>query len=175
MILNNIRNYLAGPINFVDDDGVGWREKYTKLLKQVNPTIIVLDPCHKPLGLGSEVGTEKKLAKEWKRLGEWGKITEYAKNYRRIDLRMVDHSHLFTLYVDTDVHMCGSYNELHFAEQTHKPRFAILKNGRSNAPDWLFTQIRYNDMFDSVEECIQRIDDLDKGKLQLDDRWVLGI
>lgn len=173
MILNNISIYLAGPINFASDDGIGWRQHFKQQVLRINPTITFFDPCDKPKNLGSEVGVEKKLVQEWKRAGDWDRITQYVKTYRRYDLRGIDKSDLFVINVDTSMHMCGSYNELHFAEQAHKPRFAILPQGKANAPDWLFSQIRHTDMFESIESCVERIESLNSGVIPLDDRWVL--
>lgn len=171
--LDNIQIYLAGPINFVADDGVGWRQKLKKLVGDFNDKIKFFDPCNKPSDLQSEVGYEKEYVRKLKCGGQWDEVTKFVKNYRRSDLRMVDHSHAFVIYVDTSVHMCGSYDELHFAEAAHKPRYAILPNGMVNAPDWLFSQIRHEHMFDSVENFVEYLEQLDSGETPLDDRWVL--
>ena len=45
--LNGLRCYLAGPIDYAEDDGVGWRNRATKWLAQKG--VQVMDPCNKPV------------------------------------------------------------------------------------------------------------------------------
>ncbi len=175
-ILKGLTVYLAGPIDRAKDDGLTWRNEVKRKLKEKNIKVKVFDPTHKPKSLGtkipSEIGEEKKLVKDLKRKGEWDKAAKIVNIYRRYDLRMVDTCNFFVIYIDTDIHSCGSYNELFLAETQHKPIFGIIKQKKEDLPDWLMDVINYNELFESVEEFIQYLMCLDNGEIELDDRWV---
>ena len=58
--LDGLTAFLSGPIDRVDDDGVGWRKELRKKCKNAKLPLKFFDPTDKPEGLGSEVGDEKK-------------------------------------------------------------------------------------------------------------------
>lgn len=173
--LKDARCYLIGPITFAKDDGIGWRQNIQQMCKSNGIEINFLDPTNKPNGMGQEVGIEKSTAKEWKRTKQYDKLREYVKKYRRIDLRMVDISDFVIAYIDTNIFMFGSVDEIVTAERQKKPILCILPQGIENAPDWLFaiTEIKY--MFESIEDLFQFLCRINSGDIDLheDDKWVL--
>ena len=88
-------------------------------------------------------------------------------------MRSVDYSDAIIALIDSDIHMCGTYNEIFLAESQHKPILAIIKGGPAKAPGWIFDVIRWQEMFCSVEECVEYLDKIDKSEIDIDDRWVL--
>ncbi len=92
---------------------------------------------------------------------------------RRSDLRYVDYSDCLLIYIDTDIHMCGTYHELFFGELQHKPRFVVIKGGWRKLPTWCIPIFKRHEIFEDFDSCIEHIKRLDDGTITLDDRWVL--
>ena len=171
-VLNGCFVYLAGPIDFAEDDGKEWRQKFAEVSSDWDTGLTIMDPTDKPPGLGSEVDKEKDRADELKKNGEWEDLQDMVNKYRRIDLRMVDLCDVFVMYVDTSIHMCGTYFEAAMCEIQKKPIFAIIKGGREAAPDWLFAVVHYQDMFSNVESCVNHLAMINEGSIGVDSRWV---
>lgn len=172
--MNKLKNsvcYLSGPMDFAPDDGILWRQSIR--LNTQNIGIEWLDPTNKPNGMIREIKDNKQHIKTLKEQGKFNEVVTLAKQIRRCDLRMVDTCDFVILYVDTSVHMCGSYDEAITAERQKKPVLAIIKNGKKTAPLWLFGMVKLEEMFDTVIECSDYLQDLDAGRIDMDDRWVL--
>lgn len=167
------RGYLAGPITYVDDDGVTWRRQVKEEVINRKIPIEFFDPTDKPKGLGSEIGFEKNKAVEWKRNGEFDKLSRHVKDYRRLDLRMVDNSQFLVIKINLDIYTLGSHDELITAERQCKPIFAIVDQGKEHAPDWLFAIAKHEEIFNTVEEWLDYMGKLNDGIIPLDKRWVL--
>jgi len=171
--LDGAIGYLAGAITYVSDDGICWRQDFKSRSKILIPKISFFDPTEKPKGLGSEIGYEKRQAKQWKVDGEFDKLTKHVKSYRRLDLRMVDNAHFLILNIDIDIFTLGSIDEAITSERQCKPIFAIIKQGKKNAPDWLFAMMKHQEIFENNQECVEYLAKLDSGEIELDNRWVL--
>lgn len=163
--------YLAGPIDNAKDDGVGWRRDLIAKTKHIGLKII--DPTNKPKKFKPEIGTEKQHLLQLKEEGRFAEVVEYVKGFRREDLRFVDISDGIIAYVDPDIHMCGTYDEIFTAECQRKPRMLIVKGGKKRCPNWLFGVFKLEDIFDSVDECVQRLNDIDVGTYKIGREWVL--
>ena len=172
--LNGVRIYLSGPIDRVDDDGMGWRKDFKKLCRERQLPVDFLDPTDKPEWLGSEVGEEKDRVRKLMETGKWEMAQAQARYFRHIDLRMVDASNLLVVWIDVDVHLCGTYDELFTAEDQQKPMMAIMAPGQSkwDLPSWLVAIFDENEVFDTVEECVEHLSLLHEGKITFDDRWI---
>ena len=172
-ILDKALVYMAGPIDFDDSLGVAYRQKIIEETKKRGIGIKFLDPTNKLTTLVNDVGEEQETIQQCKKRKSWTKLTKLMKQIVRSDLRQVDLSDFLIAMVDTSIHMCGTYHELIQADLQKKPVLAIIKGGKETAPSWLFGIIDYKLMFDTIEDCIQYLDDVDSGKVELDDRWVL--
>jgi hypothetical protein len=170
-LLSGAIMYLAGPIDNASDDGRGWRQELID--SSADLKIKFIDPTNKPSSCQREVGEEKLLLQSLKRAGHFARVAAFVKEFRREDLRFVDISDALIAYVDPDIHLCGTYDEIFMAERQHKPRFLIIKGGRVRCPNWLFDVFDINDMFDSVAECRKRLIEIDNGQCPMDDEWVL--
>lgn len=162
--------YLAGPIDQASDDGVGWR-KHVRI-KCGHRGIKFIDPTDKRWGT-REIGEEKKLVRSLLDQGKFKEVQQIVHPFRREDLRSVDVSDFLIAYIDPTIHMCGTYDEIFTAEREKKPRLAFINGGRKYGPTWIFDVFDVDDMFDSVDELIDRVIALDEGTYPMDDRWVL--
>jgi len=163
--------YLAGPIDYADDHGIGWRKSITEQLVQMG--ILVLDPTNKPGNLVSETQKEQDLIRKYKKEKDWTSLCKFMKSIRRTDLRLVDMSDFIIALIDTNIHMCGTYDEIFTAEDQQKPVLFIVPNGIESLSSWMYSVINPAEVFDDVESCVNYIKNINDGTLELDNRWVL--
>lgn len=173
--LTGVKVFLSGPIDRVKDDGVGWRREFIKKCKKAKLPLTYLDPTDKPKDMGSEIGDEKIRIQQLMKKGKWKQAQEEVKQFRRYDLRMVDHCHLYVMYMDVTVHACGTYDECYTAERQHKPLFIIMASGQSkyDIPSWLVALMDEDEVFESIDDCVDHLKLLNNGKILLDNRWVM--
>ena len=165
--------YLGGPIDDADDHGKGWREYVKKKLIEKKINLVVLDPTHKVGSMVSESCDQKQIHQTLKQEHRWEELSQFMKKIVREDLRQVDFCDFLIVKVDTSCHMCGTYSEIQIADLQHKPILAIIEGGREKAPSWLFGILNYQLMFDSEDECIEYLDMVNKGLIEVDSKWVL--
>ena len=171
--LNNAKVYLAGPIQFAQDDGRNWREYLKDLVYQNEIPIKVIDPKNKPINSKHKVNDEKSYANQLKQQGRWDELTKFVKEYRHLDLRYVDISDCIIVHIDTNVHMCGTYEECFLAEKQQKPILAIVNGGIGGLPDWMLAVLDKKYIFETVEDCVEKIKRINNGEESLGKEWVL--
>ena len=173
--LKGSRAYLAGPIDYCDNDGVAWRRSMSSFLRDRG--IIVLDPTEKPISglddIPSEIGEEKRKTQAMKDAGNFDGYRMISKKIRNMDLRMTDIADFLVVYLDQSIPMCGTWEELFNANRQKKPILVIVKDGPAGAPLWLHGTIHYKYMFSDLDECKAFIDDIDYGNEEMDGRWHL--
>ena len=163
--------YLAGPMDRVPDGGRDWRVWITPLLQEYG--IIVFDPLNKPIEIGTEDSENRDIRKELKQAGEFDSVASIMKEIRAVDLRMVDCSHFIICYMDIDVHMCGTYEEIFWANRMKRPVLIMCKQGKSEVPDWLFGVFPHSHMFGSWDDLLQYIHNINNGSLKdSTNRWM---
>lgn len=160
--LNGSTCYLVGAMDRVKDNGIVWRENITPFLKNLG--IFVLNPCNKPIDVGLENIENRQNRKILKENGNFEKVAKEMKLIRAIDLRMTDRSDMIIANIDTDVHACGTYEEIFWANRMKKPILIHCENGIQNLPDWLFGVLPYQFFFDSWENLKQYVLDIDNGE-----------
>ncbi len=163
--------YLSGPMDFAADGGVTWRKRIIRECYDKNIMLQFLDPTNKNNGLS--VYDELSYSKKCREEGRWKDLTDHVHEFRREDLRCVDYADFIIAYIDTNVHMCGSYDEIINAEREHKPILAIINGGKKKAPTWLFDIINWEEMFDTTIQCVEHLGKINTGKMKTDKRWVL--
>ena len=170
--LNQASVYLIGPIDNAGDYGQGWRQKVTPELQQMG--ITVLDPTNKPGGYLSETSDEQDNINKMKSNEDYKGLKDFMKKIRRCDLRLVDNADFAIAYIDTSVHMCGSYDEIFTAEDQQKPILYIVQGGIETLSSWMFAVIDDFDMvFNTVEGCLEYINKINDGEIELSDKWML--
>lgn len=171
-ILDEALICLVGPIDHLPDDGVGFRQEIKHKIIEAGLKVRFFDPTNKPVGGFKEIGHEKNYAFNLRAEGRFKELKAFVHAFRRQDLRAVHVSDIVVAYVDPDVHMCGSYNEILVAEQEDKPRLAVIKGGVRRCPLWLFDVFGPSDMFDDINSLVARLTDIDSGKHPFDPTWL---
>lgn len=170
--LFNMVTYLMGPIDRADDDGVSWRKDLRNKCEKRNFNIKFLDPTDKPIHIGQEIGEEKNRLRRLLEENKWAEAKKVVSKIRHYDLRMVDTCNFGIIYIDLNVHSCGSYDELFTAERQQKPVLVIMKQKKKDIPGWLVSFIKEEEVFESVDECVDYLGKIDSGEIIPDDRWI---
>jgi hypothetical protein len=103
-----------------------------------------LDPTQKPIHVGVEDATSRRLRGEAKASGDFAAVAREMKPIRGVDLRMVNICDFLVVNLDLDVHACGTYEEIFLANQQEKPIFVHIEQGKTAAPDWLYGALPRN-------------------------------
>jgi nucleoside 2-deoxyribosyltransferase len=168
------RAYLAGPIDHAHDDGIGWRDKAKSYLSDMD--VVVLDPTHKSFygkNLPEEVGEEKKILMQLKEEGRFDELRERMKIIRHIDLRMTDIADFVIAKIDLSIPMCGTWEEIFNANRQKKPVLIFIEQGKKAAANWLFGMCDHKYIFNSLDEVLDYIKNIDNGTIPMDGRWTL--
>jgi hypothetical protein len=144
------RGYLCGAMDRVLDGGVGWRQDIMESLSSLK--ILWLDPCRKPIDIGVEDLENRALRQRAKRAGDFEFIRNQMKQIRPVDLRMVDVSDFLIVNLDLDVHACGTYEELYWANRCKKPIIVRVAQGVEQTPDWLLGTLPFEMIFSTWDE-----------------------
>jgi hypothetical protein len=174
--MNRLRGsftYLIGAIDRVinSEDAIDWRQNITPFLQSLG--VIVLDPTNKPVvGLKED----EEIVKNKEKYIEDGKIEEFCLAVRRIrsfDLRCVDLSSFIIAYIDTDIHLCGSYEEIFSANKEKKPCLIVVKQGKSRTPRWILGAVNAETVFNNFDELKQYLKHIDQDQcIDTLRRWV---
>lgn len=155
--------YQIGAMDLAPDGGVGWREEITPFLQ--SRQIGILNPCLKPTFEAFEDDTTRKRVFKLKKEKKYGEVKEIMKQICFYDLRMVDMSSFLILYIDINIHTCGSYWEAAHAIQQQKPLLVICKQGIEHIPNWIFGLVDLSMVFNSIEECCNYLSKIDSGEI----------
>ena len=68
----------------------------------------------------------------------YDELSSMMKIIRSVDLRLVDISDFLIVNLDLDIHPCGTYEEIFWANRQKKPIIIHMVQGKEHAPDWLF-------------------------------------
>lgn len=156
--LTNQRVYLAGAMDRVADRGNGWRDNITPFLESLG--VVVFNPIKKPSTIGLEDETTHKHKLQLKYEEKYDELSYLMKSIRAIDLRLVDISDFLIVNLDLDVHPCGTYEEIFWANRQKKPIIIHMVQGKHKAPDWLFGTIPHEMIFsswDQVQDYVYKI------------------
>ena len=168
--LKNATCYLCGAMDRVDEGGVEWRRDISPKLKDMG--LGVLDPCNKPTDFAPEDGNFRDKIIELKKQKDYNEIKARMKDIVAIDLRMVDLAHFVIMYIDLNVHMCGSYHEAFVATQQKKPLLIVCKQGKHNVPNWMFGVIPHEHMFSTWDGLLLYLHKINIGQIENDhNRW----
>lgn len=157
--LSGTRAYLCGAMDRVADGGIGWRKEIGKFLESRG--VVVLDPTDKPIDIGIEDMGHRQKRRELKQAEEYGAVCKDVKLIRVTDLRMVDISDFLVVNIDTDVHACGTYEEITTANRQKKPIVIHVEQGKQHCPDWLLGMIPHELIFSSWSEVHNYLDHID--------------
>lgn len=168
--LKNQRVYLAGAMDRVADRGNGWRDNITPFLENLG--IVVFNPIKKPTVVGKEDAETHKYKTQLKQARKYDELSQLMKVIRSVDLRLVDISDFLIVNLDLDIHPCGTYEEIFWANRQKKPIIVHMVQGKQSAPDWLFGTIPHQMIFSSwqdVQSYLLNIDTLTE--IETFNRW----
>lgn len=153
IIMNRLKNqrvYLAGAMDRVADRGNGWRNNITPFLENLG--VIVFNPIKKPTAIGQEDEITHKYKTALKKEEKYDQLSLVMKTIRAVDLRLVDISDFLIVNLDLDIHPCGTYEEIFWANRQKKPIIIHMVQGKQSTPDWLFGTIPHEMIFSSWED-----------------------
>ena len=164
--------YLIGAMDRVPDGGIEWREWITPKLHKLGT--MVFNPCNKPvndprLRESPEDRERRKIAKERCDYS----VLEEGREIRNIDLEMVDHSSYIICNLDIDVHACGTYEELFWANRCKKPVLVHCNQGKKMAPDWLFWTLPHQHIFSNWDDLFAHLEYVNVKGNDETDRWTI--
>ena len=168
--LKNQRVYLAGAMDRVSDRGNGWRDSITPFLESLG--VIVFNPIKKPIMIGQEDEATHKFKIKLKLEQNYDELSQLMKVIRSVDLRLVDISDFMIVNLDLDVHPCGTYEEIFWANRQKKPIIVHMVQGKQKAPDWLFGTIPHEMIFSSwqtIQDYLNHINTY--SKIETFNRW----
>ena len=168
--LKNQRVYLAGAMDRVSDRGATWRDNITPFLE--NLQITVFNPIKKPSSIGIEDSATHQFKKKLKHEQKYLELSQLMKTIRSVDLRLVDISDFLIVNLDLDIHPCGTYEEIFWANRQKKPIIIHMVQGKHNAPDWLFGTIPHQMIFSNWEDIKNYLKDIDSAdQIESYNRW----
>lgn len=168
--LKNQRVYLAGAMDRVADRGNGWRDNITPFLKSLD--IVVFNPIKKPTIVGQEDERTHKYKIKLKLEQNYDELSHLMKVIRSTDLRLVDISDFLIVNLDLEVHPCGTYEEIFWANRQKKPIIIHMVQGKQSAPDWLFGTIPHEMIFSSWDLIKQYLSDVNSlAEIKTFNRW----
>jgi len=120
----------------VRDRGIGWRNEITPFLESLG--IVVFNPITKPTDTGLEDHDSHIVKTKLKTNKRYDELSSMMKVIRSVDLRLVDISDFLIVNIDLDIHPCGTYEEIFWANRQKKPIIIHMVQGKKHTPDWLF-------------------------------------
>lgn len=168
--LTNQRVYLAGAMDRVADRGNGWRDNITPFLENLG--IVVFNPIKKPTHIGIEDEITHKYKLKLKEEMNYDELSSVMKTIRSVDLRLVDISDFLIVNLDLDIHPCGTYEEIFWANRQKKPIIVHMVQGKQQAPDWLFGTIPHKMIFSSWLEIRDYLNHINNySEIETFNRW----
>lgn len=170
-ILEKTRTYLVGHMQYAD--GRDWREYVEQELKTLN--ITVFNPYKKPFvkDVDEDESARAKMHSDMA-AGYYSDVVERMSQVRSYDLNLVDRSDFIIAHLLPEVASWGSAEELVTAARMKKPTFVSMEGGKSATPLWIMGMIPHHYIYNSVEEILDMIRQINDGKKAIDsDRWRL--
>lgn len=170
-ILYRTRTYLVGHMQY--SSGEDWRS-YVE--SELNPLgIITYNPYSKPFVKDlQEDDDARNFFDKQAELGNYDYLQDKMRQIRNYDLNLVDRSDFIIARIIPEVPSYGSSEELAIAARMKKPIFLAVEGGKKKAPHWLWGMLPHKYFYDSVEQIVEKVKDIDSGKIEIDsDRWRL--
>ena len=170
-ILEKTKTYLVGHMQYAD--GKDWRDYVESELHPLN--ITVFNPYKKPFvkDVEEDDAARQRMSDDMDK-GYYSDVVERMTQVRSYDLNLVDRSDFIIAHLLPDVASWGSAEELVTAVRMKKPVFISMQGGKAKTPLWIMGMIPHNYIYDSVEDIMEMIKQIDSGEKKIDsDRWRL--
>lgn len=174
-LLNGARVYLAGPLEFnTDVKAISWRDYVKDQLKPLG--VKCLDPTKEMFENDtSENNSIRGDLRRGVKDGRWDEVAQYFSYVIYRDARACDVSDMIIInWQDFTTPTYGTLHEAVLATQQKKVVFNICQD-ITNVPFWLMGLFqKKNRFYESVEECMSMIKDIDSGRVELSSKkWKL--
>lgn len=155
----DVKFYLAGPMEYVQDSGVSWREDLEKILKSVGfSEKNILNPTNKPRVDGSlPLSQEVALTNSYRENKDWDGLHLLMKRIMTVDLRLVDHSDIVIAWAPSKYRMTGTIHEIISARNQKKPVILVCGSGIEAVSSWLIGLVGPWRIFSSNQKAIEYI------------------
>ena len=170
-VLEKTRTYLVGHMQYAD--GRNWRDAVEEELGKLN--ITVFNPYKKPFVKDVDEDEEARYKMhEDMGNGYYNDVAERMSTVRSYDLNLVDRSDFIVAHLLPDVASWASAEEIVTAVRMKKPIFISMQGGKSQTPLWMMGMLPHHYIYDSIEEVLEMIHQINDGKKAIDsDRWRL--
>ena len=131
VVMNRLKGthcYLAGAMDRVRDNGIGWRRKIKDQLNDLE--ILWFDPTCKPSHMGIEDENTRKAVMDAKKKGHFNTVAEILRPIRCVDLRMIDLSDFIIVFLDRKNSGFGTIEEITLANREKKPILICQEDGK---------------------------------------------
>lgn len=170
-LLNKTKVYLCGAMQY--ENGEGWRDWMETELHKLG--IITFNPYKKPFI--NEIPEHDQARNEldnWMKNREYDKVAARMKEVRSDDLRCCDLADFVIIYINPKIGSWGTAEELTTFTKMKKPVFIFVEGGKIAAPFWILGMIPHKYIYDSKEEVLKMIQDIDSEIKKIDStRWRL--
>lgn len=164
-VLYRTKVYTIGAMEYAD--GSNWRETVEKCLIPRN--ITVFNPYRKPFINDCDESPDVRVRmRKHMENGDYETVTEWARSIRRFDLNLVDRSDFIIAYIIPSTASWGTAEELSTAVAARKPIFVVVQGGKKNTPLWLMGQLKHKYIYDSIEDALKMIRNIDDGVVTID-------
>jgi len=163
--------YLAGPIDYLDDRGVGYRLELKKKLIDIGlAKNMILDPTDKPVTYDGykDFDTEKDHYYNLRRHGHWDELEKMCQMTMHVDLRLVDKSDCVIAVLNPSVPMFGTIHEIVQARQQKKPVLLVDPRGREGTSIWAIGLVGYKNIFKSIDDVVDYVKDVIHERVAVD-------
>lgn len=170
-VLRGTRAYMIGAMQY--KNGQGWRQEVESKLRVLG--MVLFNPYRKPFlhDIPEDEKARERLLGMMS-IGNYDRVAEWMKEIRNHDLRLVDISDFLIAYIDPRIVSYGTQEELTIAIREKKPVFVIVEGGKKNTPLWLMAMLPHKYIYDSVDDVIDTIKQIDSGQIELpSDHWKL--
>lgn len=158
--LRHLGAYLAGPIDFAEDLGVGWREDITGFLQDKRVGVEVFNPLEHPFhDVKTFDDVKRPYLKHLADTRQFDELRDQIKAINKWDLRAIDLSSFIIVNYNMEIHMCGTHEELFMAVGQNKPVLLIVKD-KSKMPKWLYGRVPHEHMFEGIHALKEYLSDL---------------
>ena len=170
-LLYKTRTYLVGHMQYAS--GRDWREYVEQELLPLD--IGIFNPYKKPFVKDVDEDEDTRLSiTHCMEHGYFNDVAERMKLIRSYDLNLVDRSDFIIAHLLPEVASWGSAEEIVTAVRMKKPLFISMEGGKHKTPLWMMGMLPHNYIYDSIEEVVDMIKQIDNGSKKIDsDRWRL--
>lgn len=170
-LLFKTKTYLVGHMQYLN--GRNWRQE---VCSQLEPKgITCFDPYKKPFV--KDIEEDEKSLQEMQEhieLENYELVSEKMRVIRCYDLNLVDRSDFVIAHINPKIASWGSAEEIVTAVRMKKPIFISVEGGKKKTPLWILGMLPHKYIYDSVDDIIKTIFDIDSGVIEIDsDRWRL--